>query len=98
MTTRAVFFCFFVCLFYCAFAYQANRLGAALRRLLPVRRHDRSNWLLSPDAPSVSILVPTYREERRVLQMTVLSAALARYGRRNIVVLVDDPPDSRSRP
>src|SRR5690606_12411839 len=41
---------------------------------------------------------PTYREERRVLQMTVLSAALARYGRRNIVVLVDDPPESASRP
>lgn len=96
--SKAVYYFFFICLFYCALAYQVNRFGAAIRRLLPAPRHDRPGLLLGPDAPSVTVLVPTYREERRVLQMTVLSAALARYGNRNIVVLVDDPPQSTSLP
>ncbi len=96
--SRIAYLFFFLCLFYCAFAYQVNRFGAALRRLLPSPRRGGEGRLLGPEAPAVTILVPTYREERRVLQMTVLSAALARYGRRNVVVLVDDPPTSSSRP
>lgn len=96
--SKAVYLFFFLCLFSCALAYQVNRFGAAVRRATPVPRRLASDLLLALDAPSVTVLIPTYREERRVLQMTVLSAALARYGRRNIVVLVDDPPQSTSRP
>jgi cellulose synthase/poly-beta-1,6-N-acetylglucosamine synthase-like glycosyltransferase len=96
--SKAIYFFFFFCLFLCALAYQVNRLGASLRRGSPPPRTDNSAELLSAGAPRVTILVPTYREERRVLQMTVLSAALARYGRRNVVVLVDDPPQSDARP
>jgi cellulose synthase/poly-beta-1,6-N-acetylglucosamine synthase-like glycosyltransferase len=40
----------------------------------------------------VTILIPSYREERRVLLATVLSAAMAEHANRRIVVLVDDPP------
>lgn len=96
--SKAVYYVFFLCLFFCALAYQVNRFGASIRRLLPPPRSSRSGRLLGADAPGVTVLVPTYREERRVLQMTVLSAALARYGNRNIVVLVDDPPQSSSLP
>lgn len=81
-------------LFYCALAYQLNRFGAAMRaarhRPFDPRRHDR--FFDEGAAPSVTVLIPSYREERRVVQMTVLSAALAHYANRRIVVLVDDPP------
>lgn len=96
--SKAVYLFFFLGLLFCALAYQVNRFGAAIRRPAPVSYHLGPDLLLSGDAPAVTVLIPTYREERRVLQMTVLSAALARYGRRNIVVLVDDPPNSNSRP
>jgi cellulose synthase/poly-beta-1,6-N-acetylglucosamine synthase-like glycosyltransferase len=80
-------------LFYCALAYQLNRFGAAVRAI----RHrpfdaSRYDYLFDAAAPSLTVLIPSYREERRVVQMTVLSAALARYADRRIAVLVDDPP------
>jgi len=97
--TRAVYFTLFASLFYCCIAYLLNRYGASVRNAgferAPARQLDR---LVAQDAPSVTILVPTYREERRVLLMTVISAALARYSQRRIVVLVDDPPGSDSLP
>lgn len=98
VTSKAVYLFFSLGLFFCALAYQVNRFGAAIRRLAPTPAALPPALLLGPDAPSVTVLIPTYREERRVLQMTVLSAALAQYGQRNIVVLVDDPPTSSSRP
>lgn len=78
---------------YCCLSYEFNRLGTARRR----RRHKRFtqaelSYLLDKGAPEIAVLIPSYREERRVLQMTILSAALAQYSRRRIVVLVDDPP------
>src|SRR5690606_30999843 len=53
-------------LFYCALAYQLIRLGAAQRRvkeaapLLP-------EALLGDAAPSLTVLIPSYQESRRVL-------------------------------
>src|SRR5262249_8013512 len=38
------------------------------------------------------ILIPSYKEEERVLLQTVLSAALVEYPERRIVALLDDPP------
>ncbi|WP_170314655.1 glycosyltransferase family 2 protein [Aquibium carbonis] len=80
-------------LLYCSLAYQLNRFGASRRReelagLLDVD----VPWREPANAPSVSILIPTYREERRVLIGTIVSAALAEYANRRIVVLVDDSP------
>ena len=78
-------------LFYCALSYQINRLGTAIRGARGAaeaggdleRRFDAG-------APAVTVLIPSYREERRVVQMTLLSAALARYPNRRIAVLIDD--------
>jgi cellulose synthase (UDP-forming) len=80
-------------LFYCCFSYQLSRFGAAKRaqRHRVFDEHEVAH-LLSPQAPSVAVLIPSYREERRVVIMTMLSAALARYGNRRLVLLVDDPP------
>ncbi len=86
-------------LFYCSIAYLVNRFGGALRsaRFVPAPT-EQLDRLVRQDAPAVTVLIPTYREERRVLLLTILSAALARYTQRRIVVLVDDPPDSPSLP
>jgi cellulose synthase (UDP-forming) len=95
---RAVYFALFILLFYCAIVYQVNRLGAAIRRPrdLPGQQQQIAPAFLAGDAPSVTILIPSYREEQRVLRMTLLSAVLARYGTRRAVVLLDDPPGSPS--
>ena len=65
-------------LLYCSLAYQFNRFGAARRReefqTVPAAEIP---WRDGAVAPSVTILIPSYREERRVLIGTVLSAALA---------------------
>src|SRR5262245_55261224 len=42
--------------------------------------------------PSVTILVPSYKEDPALVWKTLLSAALQDYPRRAVVLLVDDPP------
>lgn len=96
---RAIYFALFMLLFYCAIVYQVNRLGAAIRRPRHVPGRQQQSIdpaLLVGSAPSVTMLIPSYREEQRVLRMTLLSAVLARYGMRRAVVLLDDPPGSAS--
>jgi cellulose synthase/poly-beta-1,6-N-acetylglucosamine synthase-like glycosyltransferase len=94
---RVIYGLLLSCLFYCCACYELNRLGTALRRRRHCERGEEAlAYLFAPSAPSVTVLVPTYREEPRVVGMTVLSAALARYSNRRIVVLVDDPPTDRA--
>ena len=79
-------------LWFCTLCYLVNRFGAALRA--PVAKGDLNNAdpvRLGQPAPHVTVLIPSYSEEPRVIRMTVLSAALAIYPARDIVVLVDDP-------
>lgn len=92
--SRGVYLTTSLGLFYCAIAYELNRFGAARRR--PHGRTPPSDeaTLVRADVPAVTVLIPSYKEEQRVLRMTILSAALAAYGNRRIVVLVDDPPHS----
>ncbi len=42
-------------------------------------------------SPSLTVLVPSYREDTRVIRQTLLSAALQEYDDMSIVLLVDDP-------
>lgn len=48
------------------------------------------------DAPKLTILIPAYKEEEEVVLQTILSAALLEYPSKRIVLLIDDPPISRS--
>jgi cellulose synthase (UDP-forming) len=81
-----------LCLLFCCFSYELSRYGLA-------RRGGRGNglddgeaaYLFEEKAPSITVLIPSYREERRVIAMTLLSAAVARYRNRRIVLLIDDP-------
>jgi len=41
--------------------------------------------------PTVCVLIPSYKEEIGVLRQTIVSAALAEFPSRRVVVLIDDP-------
>jgi cellulose synthase (UDP-forming) len=40
----------------------------------------------------LAILVPSYREEEKVIRQTLISAALVEYPGKRVVLLIDDPP------
>jgi cellulose synthase/poly-beta-1,6-N-acetylglucosamine synthase-like glycosyltransferase len=81
-------------LIYGGLVYQLTRL-VHLRRCIahcPVPRVALDEtW--RGEAPTLAILVPSYKEEPRVVLQTVLSAALQDYPWRRVVLLIDDPPD-----
>lgn len=43
--------------------------------------------------PSITVLIPSYREDTEVVRATVLSAALQEFPRMRVVLLIDDPPN-----
>ncbi len=45
------------------------------------------------EEPTLTILVPAFKEEPAVVRKTLLSAALQASGRRRVVLLIDDPPN-----
>ncbi|WP_421693713.1 glycosyltransferase family 2 protein [Aestuariivirga sp.] len=76
---------------FCTLTYQLARVGTALRLPKGPAQLPRHMNPAGRD-PSVTVLIPTYREEPRVIRHTLLSAVLARHTNRRVVVLVDDPP------
>lgn len=42
-------------------------------------------------APTVTVLVPSFKEERQIMLQTLLSAALSEYPSKNVVLLIDNP-------
>jgi cellulose synthase/poly-beta-1,6-N-acetylglucosamine synthase-like glycosyltransferase len=76
-------------------AYMLTRLGM-LRREQDHRAastEEVREQLFGPKpAPSVLVLVPSYREEPEVVWRTLLSAAVQEYPNQRIALLVDDPP------
>jgi cellulose synthase (UDP-forming) len=79
-------------LLYGGLVYQVARVGYYWR----MTRRARAGAAEEPAAPhadkALVVLVPSYREELKVLRQTVLSAALMDYPHRRIVALLDDPP------
>jgi cellulose synthase (UDP-forming) len=80
-------------LVYGGLVFQVARLGW-LRRVAAHEDRDEDEVLddLGPGAPAVTMLLPSYREEREVVRQALLSCALQRYPRRRVVLLIDDPP------
>lgn len=76
-------------LWLCTLAYLLARIGTEQQAL---RLASAVPPPMPAEAPSVTILIPSYCEEPHVIGATLLSAALAPYPSRNIVVLIDDPP------
>jgi EAL domain-containing protein (putative c-di-GMP-specific phosphodiesterase class I)/cellulose synthase/poly-beta-1,6-N-acetylglucosamine synthase-like glycosyltransferase len=75
-----------------AMAYLITRIGFFYRS----RAHTRASRVVldaffdQPAAP-VTVLVPSYQEDERVIRTTLLSAALQEYPALQVVLLVDDP-------
>jgi len=76
-------------------AYQLTRLGYLLR----LRSHrpasrDALDALYRGTSPRVTILVPSYKEEARIIRQSLWSAALQAYPDKRVVLLIDDPPQT----
>jgi cellulose synthase/poly-beta-1,6-N-acetylglucosamine synthase-like glycosyltransferase len=75
-------------------AYFLSRIGGLMRH--SEQPHELTEELLSihdKDPPSLTVLVPSYKEEERVVSRALLSASLAEYPNKRIVLLIDDAPD-----
>ncbi|MGC9156385.1 MAG: glycosyltransferase family 2 protein, partial [Ferrimicrobium sp.] len=80
-------------LIFSSLAYLVSRLGYLYR----VRQHRRTPRAVIDDyfshrQPSLTAIVPSYREETRVIRSTLLSVALQEYPDIDVVLLIDDPP------
>ncbi len=42
-------------------------------------------------APALTVIIPSYKEEERIVLQTMMSSALAEYPSKNVVLLIDDP-------
>jgi hypothetical protein len=49
------------------------------------------------DDPTLTVLIPSYKEEPKVVWRTVMSAALQEFPGLRVVVLIDDPPNPLER-
>jgi cellulose synthase (UDP-forming) len=79
---------------YGALVYLCARHGH-LRRIADHRRASRAGGVpasCDERPPGVVILVPSYKEDVRVVRQTLLSAALQDHPNKAVVLLIDDPP------
>ena len=77
-------------------AYLASRLGFFYR----TRQHKRApraviDEYFATKQPPLTVIIPSYREDARVVRTTMLSAALQEYPDIDLVLLVDDPPNPK---
>src|SRR4051794_24084274 len=80
-------------LFYGNVVYQLTRIGQLKRQLSHRDDYSAIEALYSVnESPTVSILVPSYKEQIPVVMQTIMSAALSEYPNRKITLLLDDPP------
>ena len=79
-----------------ALLYLVARMGALYRtrahRRVPRAVIDES---FDTSLPTMTVLVPSYREEISTIRKTLLSAALQEYPYLRVVLLLDDPPDPK---
>jgi cellulose synthase (UDP-forming) len=83
-------------------AYQCSEYGY-IRRTARLRTHAP---FMPSDSPlyaasgrrKLLTLVPSYKEQPQVVRQTLISAALAEYPGRRVVLLIDDPPEAERIP
>jgi cellulose synthase (UDP-forming) len=88
----------FAVFMYGSFTYQVSRLAFfwSVRSRVKATRASLERFVAggASAAPHVEILVPSYKEESHVIWQTLMSAALVDYPNRNIVLLIDNPPNA----
>ena len=73
--------------------YFLARLGQLHRhRRHRVPQRSELTGVYKGGAPSLAVLVPSYKEDPLVVRKTLLSAALLDYPSKHVVLLIDDPP------
>jgi cellulose synthase (UDP-forming) len=75
--------------------YQLTR-WAYYKRVIAHRRPSRDDLeaVYQTEHPHpLAILIPSYKEEARIVRMALMSAALSEYPDRRVVLLIDDPPN-----
>ena len=74
--------------------YQLSRLGYCLR-VLRFREEDLDSLArlaFGGPAPGLTFLIPSYKEDPRIVEQALLSVALQDYPAKRVVLLIDDPP------
>jgi len=87
-------------LLYGAFVYQFTRLAHLKRQLMHegASQEELDAFALDRQLPAAVFLIPSYKEEERVVTQALFSVALQEYPNRRVVLLIDDPPDPSSGP
>lgn len=82
-----------VLIMYGAFVYQLARLGYLhrLRSHRPASQAELDDLAFSEDVPGLAFLLPSYKEDARVIRQAIMSCALQQYPNRRVVLLIDDP-------
>lgn len=82
---------FFV--FYAAMLYNVCLIGNYLRQIKEkIPQGEEVETIFDTPAPSLTVLIPSYKEERFVIWQTMLSAAVSEYPAKRVVLLIDNPP------
>lgn len=93
-TLHALFLLIVVLLIYGGLVYLVTRLGyiQRLRQHQPASQASLDALLCNAQAAALTILVPSYKEDRSVIYQTLMSAALQEHPRKRVVLLIDDAP------
>ena len=80
-------------LFYAAMLHNLCLIGNYLRQIHEhVPDAEEVETIFDAPAPTLTVLVPSYKEERQVIWQTLMSAALSEYPAKRVVLLIDNPP------
>jgi cellulose synthase/poly-beta-1,6-N-acetylglucosamine synthase-like glycosyltransferase len=84
---------------YGTLVYLICRLGYWQRRLnfSKILPEELDVFLQGQSLPKVTYLIPSYKEDLRVIRQTLLSAALQAYPHKEVVLLIDNPPLPQSQ-
>ncbi len=95
--THLLFLTMISFLVYGGILYHLTRIGYFKRFSRNLNYPDKELKLIQRGmAPQLTVLVPSYKEESRVILQTLLSAAFQIYPRRRVVLLIDNPPVTES--
>jgi cellulose synthase/poly-beta-1,6-N-acetylglucosamine synthase-like glycosyltransferase len=91
-STHIMFLTMISFLVYGGVLYHLTRIGYFKRFSRNRNNPESENMLIHrQDAPRLTILVPSYKEEKKVILQTLLSAAFQLYPNRRVVLLIDNP-------
>jgi cellulose synthase (UDP-forming) len=91
---KLVFLGIVVFFIYGNLVYQFTRAGYLKR----FANHRSPSWeelasIYKKKAPALTMLIPSYREEARIIRQALLSTVLQEYPNKRVVLLIDDPPN-----